>query len=426
MLATFGLLVGDPRLEATDNNRSQSWSLDQSDASRQLRTFIDAKEAQAQALAKAEGKTLPSEFAMFFAAASKGEAGTVTNLLDTMRKQYPSYGGNNRSLCEAAWEPILEVGGALEVFATAGDKYAIAFGQDTINSIPPRSIYFGGTDWGRFVITALSTSQINANPFFTITPKFFTQTPTGQINRNDNLGYLRSMYGRWIKIASEQDVQRCLQEYAGELRDRQARGERLSPDELATTKGGAVQIRGVQDAMNLDGRISKLIFDQNPDREFYYEESFVMPWMYPYLEPHGLILKLNRTPLSQIDPAVVATDRDYWDGLTRRLLADPEFLANKWTRGHYAKLRSAIAGVYSYWRMAGEAEYAFKQAAALDPPSPEANFRLAQLYAEENRFDDAIAVITALQQLDPTNPKLQAAISQLEHLKQTRQPKVPN
>lgn len=422
----FGLLVGSTHLEATDSQPQRPWSLDQSTVSHQLKEFIAAKEAQAQALAKLEGKELPPEFPAFFAAAAKGDAGSVTNLLDTMRKHYPSYGGNDQSLSETAWEPMLEVGGALEVFAIAGDKYARATGEDIIKSIPPRSIYFGGTDWGRFLITALSTSHINANPFFTITPKFFTQTQTGLITRNDNLGYLRSMYGKWMKIPTDQDVQRCVQDYASELRDRQIRGARLSPDEQVTTEGGAVQVRGVQAAMNLDAQIAKLIFDANPDREFYYEESFVIPWMYHYVEPHGLILKLNRNPLTHIDSATIEKDREFWDGLTKQLLADPEYLNNKWTRAHHAKLRSAIAGVYAYRRMMGEAEYAFKQAVALDPSSPEANFRLAQLCTEQNRFDDTIKVLTALQQRDPTNPKLQAVISQVEHLQQSKQPETPH
>jgi hypothetical protein len=321
---------------------------------------------------------------------------------------------------------MLEAGGALEVFGRVGDKHATAVGEDIIRSIPPRSVYFGGTDWGRFLVTALSTSQIKANPFFTITPKFFARTQTGLINRNDNLGYLRLMYGQWIKIPTDQEVQRCFQDYVSELRDRQARGEQSNTDEQVTMEGGTVRVRGVQGAMNLDGRIAKLIFDKNPDREFYYEESYVMAWIYPYLEPHGLIFKLDRVPLSQVDPAVVGKDREFWDGLIKRLLADPEFLNNKWARAHYAKLRSAIAGVYVYWRMTTEAEYAFRQAVALDPGSPEANLRFAQMYAEQNRFAEAMTVLKALQHRDPTNRFVQAAISQLEHLMQSNQTEMPH
>lgn len=417
-MLSFGLLVGSVRLDAADNPPQHPWCLDRSPVSAQLKAFIAAKEAQARALAKAEGRELPPEFAPFFAAAARGDSHSVTNFFNEMVKRQPHDGGHDRSLSGAAWQPVLEVYGALDVFAKVGDKYAIAVGEGIIKSIPAGSVYIGGTDPGRFLITALSTSQINADPFFTITPKFFALTPNRLVESTDNVNYLRSMYGQRMKIPTEEDVQRCVRDYVAEMQARQARGEKPSPDEQVTTEGGTVQVSGVQGAMNIYALITKLIFDNNPDREFYVEESYVIPWMYPYLEPHGLILKLNRKPLAQIDPVVIARDREFWDELAKRLLADPEYLNHRWARAAYAKLRSAIGGVYTYRRMTGEAEYAFKQAVTLDPSHPEANFRLSQLYMEQRRFDDAIAVITALQQRDPTNRFVQAAISQLQAMKQ--------
>jgi tetratricopeptide (TPR) repeat protein len=416
-MLSLGLLIGSIRSEATDQ-QPQQWSLDRSAVSGQLKAFIAAKEIQARALAKAEGKELPRESVAFFMAAAKGDAGSVTNLLDIMRRHYPSYGGDDQSLSETAWEPILEVGGALEVFADAGDRYPIIFGQDVIKSIPRGSIFFGGTDWGRFLITALSTSQIDGDPFLTITPKFFPRIQAGLIGRNGNLNYLRSMYGQLMKFPTDEDVQRCIQNYSSELRDRQARGEKLSPDEQVTTEGGTVEAHGALALMNFAAAITKLIFDKNPDREFYVEESYVIAWMYPCLEPHGLILKVNRAPLAPLDPILIAKDREFWDGLTKRLLADPEYLHNKWTRMRYSKLRSAIGGVYAYRKLKDEAEYAFKQALSLDPRSPEASGRLVSLYVESNRFDDALATMKSLQQFDPSNQKIQDAITQLQTMKQ--------
>jgi tetratricopeptide (TPR) repeat protein len=389
--------------------------LDRSPVARQLKAFIAAKEAQARALAKADGTELPAEFAVFFAAADRGDVGSVTNLLDTLRQRYPQI------LSEPAWQPALEVGGALEVLATAGDANAISFSKDVIASIPPGSVFFGGTDWGRFLITALSTSQIQADPFFTITLKSFGPIEVRSISRKDNLGYLRSMYGQRLRIPSEQDVQKCFQDYVREVQARQAAGQKISADEQVTTVDGTIQVRGALGAMNINAGIAKLIFDENPDRQFYVEESYVIPWMFPYVEPHRLILKLNRKPLAQLDPAVIAKDRVFWDGLTNQLMADPEFLNNKPTRRCYSKLRSAIGGVYAYRKLTDEAEYAFRQAVRLDPANPEPNFRLAQLYITMNRVDDAITVLKALQRLDPTEQKIQAALDQLQTMKQSGQ-----
>ena len=63
---------------------------------------------------------------------------------------------------------------------------------------------------------------------------------------------------------------------------------------------GKVQVSGQVAVMGINGLMTKVIFDRNPDREFYVEESFPLDWMYPYLEPHGLIMKLNRQPLAQL------------------------------------------------------------------------------------------------------------------------------
>jgi tetratricopeptide (TPR) repeat protein len=206
-------------------------------------------------------------------------------------------------------------------------------------------------------------------------------------------------------------VQRCFQDHVQNVQDRVRRGEKLDPNEAAT---------GIEARLDMEGCISKFIFDKNPGREFYVEESHIISWMYPYLEPHGLILKLNRKPLPQLDPAVVTDDREFWDALTKQLLTDPEFLSNSWARATYSKHRSAIGGVYAYRKLTGNAEHAFKQAVGLDPKSLEADFRLVQLYAEQNRFDDAITILKSLQQRVPSDQKLQAAITQFEKLKQSK------
>jgi len=415
---SLGLLVGSLCLDAAENPVPQPWSLDKSKVSDQLKAFIAAKEAQANVLAAADGKQLLPEFKSLFVAAAQGDLRTMSNIWEAVRDHstvygYPDTANHTRSHAKQ-WQPALETYGALAEFADGEDKYPIAFGQDIIQSIPPGSIYFGGTGPGRFLVTALSRSQINADPFFTLTQN--------GLQDDTYLDYLRAMYGSRIAIPSEQDIQCSFQDYAEYLQLRAKHREQLNPDEGVTiTTNGDLRVTGAGAVFNIRGRISKLIFDKNPDHEFYFEESFVNPWMYPYLEPHGLIMKLNRKPLAQLNPAVVARDRDFWDGLTKQLLTDPGFLGNRWARITYSKHRTAIAGVYAYRRLTDEAEYAFKQAVALDPKNPEANFRLVQLYAEQNRFDDGITVLKSLQQRVPSDQKLQGAISELERLKQSKQ-----
>jgi tetratricopeptide (TPR) repeat protein len=222
-------------------------------------------------------------------------------------------------------------------------------------------------------------------------------------------------------VPSTADMQKAFQEYVSSVADRQQRGERLGPDErIYTNRDSNVRVSGVGGVMNIDAMATKMIFDHNKDKHpFFVEESYVIPWMYPYMEPHGLILKLNKEPLTALDPAVVTQDRQYWEALTKELLADRHFTGNAAARRTFSKLRSAIGGLYAYRRMTTESEAAFKQAVQLCPTSPEGNFRLAQLYMENGRYDDAIAVLTQLQKLDPLNDKIKMAIEQVRQM--TRQ-----
>ena len=58
-----------------------------------------------------------------------------------------------------------------------------------------------------------------------------------------------------------------------------------------------VQVSGQVAVMNINGLLTKVIFDHNPKNEFFVEESFPLDWMYPYLTPFGVIMKINRQPL---------------------------------------------------------------------------------------------------------------------------------
>jgi len=187
--------------------------------------------------------------------------------------------------------------------------------------------------------------------------------------------------------------------------------------------------RDTEDAKTLSGimavidKLTKMIFENNKaQHEFYIEESYVIPWMFPYMEPHGLILKLNNEKLEKLEPDVIERDREFWEKLSKELLADPKFVANEGARKTYSKMRSAIGGLYAYRSLRDVAEAAFKQAITLCPASPEANFRLAQLYMEMGRADDAIALLQKLQKLDPNNDKIAMAIEQLRKMKHETEP----
>lgn len=404
-------------------------SLKNPEVAAQLKLFVAEKEAQANAAAKADGKGMPPEYKKFFAAAEKGDWLTISNMFWSMGRHngaMESSGPADMSFRGSRWEAAREIWGAFDEINAGDEKYSVAFGNDIIESIPPGSIYFGGTDSGRFIITALQKSHVDGDPFFTLTQNALADS--------SYLDYLRLMYGDKIYIPTAEDSQKSFQDYTEDVTRRQ-QNHQLKPGEdvKVDAASGRVQVSGQVAVMEINGLLAKVIFDKNTNHEFYVEESFPLDWMYPYLEPHDLIMKINRQPLTALSNKVVRNDSDYWthyvtpmigdwlnnDTTVKEVAAftekihvkkdlggftgDPQFVQNEYSCKMFSKLRSSIGGLYA-WRAqhaadAGErsrmndaADFAFRQAFALCPYSPEAVYRYVNLLLSEGRTADAILV----------------------------------
>jgi predicted Zn-dependent protease len=103
---------------------------------------------------------------------------------------------------------------------------------------------------------------------------------------------------------------------------------------------------------------------------------------------------------------LIAKDRGFWNWYCKRLLADSKFKRDVVARKTFSKLRGAIAGLYAARGHFEEAELAFKQAVDLYPLSPEANFRLADVYLARGRYQDARKIIQDFLVGDPKNDKI--------------------
>ena len=419
----------------------------------QLRPFVTQKVAQADAAAKADGKGLPPEYRTLFDAAEKGDWLTVSNLFFSIGRHNGALEGPgtvDTAFRGSRWETAKEIWGAFTAINAGNEKYSAAFGKGIIESIPPGSIYFGGTDPGRFIVTALQKSHLDGNPFFTLTQNALAD--------GSYLDYLRSMYGEKIHIPTAGDSQKCFQDYTEDVTRRQ-QNHQLKPGEDVKVTDGRVQVSGQVAVMEINGLLAKVIFEENTNREFFVEESFPLDWMYPHLEPHGLIMKINRQPLPELSDEMVRNDGDYWVKYMTPMIGgwlnhdtpvkevadfaekvyfkkdlsgftgDPQFVQNEYSCKMLSKLRSAIAGLYAWRaqhagdagekeRMNGAADFAFRQAWALCPYSSEAVFRYVNLLLSENRAADALQVaetagkMPALQGSD--GEQMRALITQLK------------
>lgn len=415
--------------------RTYPWSLDRSAAATELRRFIAEKCVQVRAETRAPEHPVSPESSSFFAAAERSDWPGLFDAIAAMHQAMRE--GESRhspsTVYPVEWAVVNEIGAALEEFAAGPEEYAIAFARDIINSIPAGSIYFGGTDAGRFLVTALSRSHTSGDPFFTITQNALA-------DHRSYLRYLRGMYGSLIHIPTEVDATAALNEYRVDAQRRRSEGK-LMPGEIFEDIGGKLEFSGVLSVMAINGMLSKLIFDRNPEREFYIEEGFPLNWMYPHLSPHRLILKINRLPTPEIPDEILLHDREYWSRCIRPMIGDwvtletelaeivafvdkiysrqdlsgfrgdPRYIQSEIPQKNFSKLRSSIGGIYA-WRAQNtqssapkeryfrEADFAFRQAFVLCPGSPEAVFRYINLLMGQNRLDDAIFLVEAAVRLE--------------------------
>ena len=296
------------------------------------------------------------------------------------------------------------------------------------------ALFFGGTDPGRFVPTyMIYCPQVRPDVYL------ITQNALAD---NTFMAVTRDLYGDQLWIPSQADSNRAFQEYIQAIQS-----GKLDAGADVKMDGGRVQVQGVGGVMQINGILCKQIFDHNQyvtelktdeatresgsavvpfdpvgsdgklrKRDFYVEESYVIPWMYPYLTPHGLIMKINNEP-TEITPELVKNDHDFWDWYVNRLVSDSKFIRDVVARKTFSKLRSAIAGLYAARGNVAEAEYAFKQAVELYPLSPEAVFRLADLYMRQKRFDEAHQVISDFLVQDVHNESGKGFLQQIDQLR---------
>jgi hypothetical protein len=276
---------------------------------------------------------------------------------------------------------------------------------------------------------------VQGEPFFTLTQGALTDARYRE--------YLSGMYGTKIYIPTEEDSKSTFQDYTQDAALRQSKSQLLPGESVTVGADGKAQVSGMMAVVQVKGRLAKLIFDKNPDREFYIEESFPFDWLYPYLEPHGLIFKINHQPLPGLSAEIVEQDHECWRSLVRPMIGDwltddtpveqvaafaqktfgkqdfsgftgdPRFIQNAYSHRMFSKLRSSLGGLYAWRmqhatgatekeRMAREADFAFRQAFALCPDSAEVVFRYVALLMEQKRVADALLVAETAAQMPST------------------------
>jgi hypothetical protein len=396
-----------------------------------LTRFTGAKLAEARKVAGAQTNKVPSFVWSFFDAIRVDDWQTATNLerrINAASGRYAMTDSDDTpspALQSALWPSISEVIGAYSEFHQWDNHWLHRFGTNVIDSIPSGSIYFGGTDPGRFIVSALVESQTEGRPFFILTQN--------QLVDSGYMGYLRAMYGSKIYTPNTNDLRAAFDAYGKDATERLKSGKLLPGEDFHLDREGRPQFGGAVSVMQVNGLLAKKIMEKNPSREFYIEESYQLDWMYPQLSPRGPILQLHHEPLAELSVVDIQKDTAYWKRLVGDAVGswlndatpvrevcdfcdktylqkdfagfkgDLAFAKNDQAQKTFSKLRTAIGSVYA-WRaehaknnderiaMRRNADLAFRQAFVLCPYSPEVVFRYAKFLSDNRRLDDAIAV----------------------------------
>lgn len=362
-------------------------------------------------VAREERLTIPEEMTRFFACAEKNDWEGIKSAMHVLSAMSGGYEGTNavpgvaQTTCDTIhtfWDDVLDVYGFSEQVHLWDAGLLSFYAKAMLKNIPPGAIIYGGTDPGRFVLTAYLAVE-NATNRFLITQNGLADTRT-------YMPYVRRKYAQ-LHIPSVEVCNDAFTTYGEGVRS-----GRLPPDPSVSVQDGRIAVRGAQGIMTINGILAQWIFDKNKDSyAFYVEESYVIPWMYPHLSPRGLIMKLNAEPLKDISPEVVKANHAFWDKLTAHLLAREDFKHCREAPKHFSKMRVALGGLYASRRMYPDAEYALRQAITLCPGSTEANYRLADVLMQQRKFAEARTVIESYATVCDVNERVrvQAFLSQL-------------
>jgi hypothetical protein len=357
---------------------------------RTMQEFARLELKQIETIAHDEKLTVPKEMTQLLQSAEKNDWDGIEGAWRVLARMSGQYERSTNDVSGIAattnadfhllWPSVLEVYGFSEQVHLWNPGMLSQYAEEMLKDLPPGAVLFGGTDPGRFVLTAYLAVQHETNRFV-ITQNGLTD--------HRYMAYVRRLYGDRMSLPVEVDSANAFQTYVEEVRS----GKRPRNAQL-DIKNGRVTVEGVMGVMEINGILAQMIFDRNKhDRQFFVEESYVIPWMYPFLTPHGLILRLNGEPTPLTDTMATA-DHEFWGNCEKKLRGQEVFSVDTSAQKTYSKLRSAIGGVYAFRGRLEDAEKAFEQARRLFPESPEANYRLVQgVLLRQNRFADALRVM---------------------------------
>ena len=143
------------------------------------------------------------------------------------------------------------------------------------------ALYFGGTDWGRFIPETLVLND-GVRPDVAV----ITQNALADGNY---MAVIRERYGKKCAIPSEDELTDAFREFVEGVQS-----GKIDAYDAVEIKDGRVTVTGALAVMKINEILAKKVFEKNKGQHaMYVEESYPIEWMYDYMTPHGLVMKLN-------------------------------------------------------------------------------------------------------------------------------------
>lgn len=256
------------------------------------------------------------------------------------------------------------------------------------------ALYFGGTDWGRFIPETLVLND-GVRPDVSV----ITQNALADGNY---LAVIRDRLGDRVAIPSDDEQADAFSEFVEGVQS-----GKIDAHDSVEIADGRVTITGVLAVMKINEFLAKKLFEKNKGKHaMYVEESYPIEWMYDYMTPHGLVMKLNAEKSGAVSDEEVRDSAEFWDWMTKRLLSCPQFVKRRAETCRrtadgdldpdhrmgvraFAKLRLTHANLYARQAKTPIAfARAIRQAIAIDPQSPEAG-RYYAAFLESSKLDAA-------------------------------------
>lgn len=363
---------------------------------RRLKQFSRQQRNLAHKLARQANVQVLPDVERLFDALDAGDFAEAQRLYRSLRD-----GDHNDPLAKY-WRAVVEAFGAAEQAQLWPAQQFLDYGNGILNSLPPGSVYVGGTDPGCFICTMLNAT--------TDGEQHITFTQNGLAD-GTYLEYLRATIEGSLNIPTDEDLKAAYARYSQDAaqrlaHDQQFPGEpkQLKPGEDITLTDGKVNASGQTVVMAINSLVMQDILKGNPNLAFAMEESFPMASTYAGSTPLGPVVALNTGSDAQnaITPEAANAVVNFWQEKALALSATPDAANSSATMLSYAHDAAAQGNLLANNNFPGQAEQAYQTALAMSPGCWDAAQGLALVLAGQGRIPAANQALDDFVQNNPT------------------------